>query len=106
VRNKDVLLRVKVEKNILCTIKRRKANWIGHIFHILHMNCVLKHVSGGMTEGRVEVTGRQGRRCKQLLNDLKETRGYWKLKKEALGHTVWRTHFGKGCGCVIRQTVE
>jgi hypothetical protein len=34
------------------------------------------------------VTGRQGRRCKKLLDDLKEKRGYWKLKEEAQDHTV------------------
>jgi len=28
------------------------------------------------------VTGRQGRRCKQLLDDLKETRRYWKMKRK------------------------
>jgi len=28
--------------------------------------------------------GKQGRRCKQLLDDLKEMRGCWKLKEEAL----------------------
>jgi hypothetical protein len=37
------------------------------------------------------VRERQGRRCKQLLGDLKEKRGYWKLKGEALDYTVWRT---------------
>jgi hypothetical protein len=31
VRNEDVLHRVKEERNIVHTIKRRKANWIGHI---------------------------------------------------------------------------
>jgi len=30
------------------------------------------------------VTRRRGRIRKQLLDDLKETRGYWKLKDEAL----------------------
>jgi hypothetical protein len=43
----------------------RKANWIGHI---LHRNCLLKHVIEGKTEGRIEVTGR---RCKQLLDELR-----------------------------------
>ena len=28
------------------------------------------------------MTGRRGRRCKQLLDDVKEIIGYWKLKKE------------------------
>jgi hypothetical protein len=34
------------------------------------------------------VTVRQGKRCKQLLGDFKETRGYCKLKEEAAGDTV------------------
>jgi hypothetical protein len=32
-------------------------------------------------EGKREVTGRRKRRCKQLLDDLEETR-YWKLKEK------------------------
>jgi hypothetical protein len=32
-------------------------------------------------EGRLEVTGRRGRLRKQLLDDLKETKRYWKLKE-------------------------
>jgi len=47
---------------------------------------------------------RRGRRRKQLLNDLKEKRGYWKLKEEILDHILWRTGFGRGCGLVIRHT--
>jgi len=42
----------------------------------------------------MEVTGRR-KRCKQELDDFKETRGYWELKEEALDHTLWRTRFGK-----------
>ena len=30
VRNREVLHRDKGERNILCTVNRRKANWIGH----------------------------------------------------------------------------
>jgi hypothetical protein len=56
---------------ILHTIKRRKCNWIGHI---LCRNCLLKHVIEGKLEGRIEMTGRRGRRRKQLLDDLKEKR--------------------------------
>jgi hypothetical protein len=41
----------KEERNILQTIKRRKANWISHI---LHGNCLLKHVVEGKIEGRIE----------------------------------------------------
>ena len=53
-----------------------------------------------MVKGSIEVTGRRGRRRKQLLDDLKETIGYWKLKKKALDRSVWRTRFGRGCGSV------
>jgi hypothetical protein len=48
------------------------------------------------------VTGKQGRICKHLLDDLREIKGYWKLKEEALDCTVWRTHFGRGYGPVVR----
>jgi hypothetical protein len=48
--------------------KVRKANWIGHI---LYRNCLLKHVIEGKREGRLEETGRLGRRCKQLLDELR-----------------------------------
>jgi hypothetical protein len=41
VRNEEVLHRVKEDRNILHTIKRRMANWIGHI---LLRNCVLKQL--------------------------------------------------------------
>jgi hypothetical protein len=34
------------------------------------------------------VTGRQGIRRKPVLDDLKEMRGYCKLKEEALDRTV------------------
>jgi hypothetical protein len=101
VRNEEVLHRVKEERNILHTIKRRKANWIGHI---LRRNCLLKHVIEGKLEERIEMTGRRGRRRKQLLDDLKEKRRYWKLK--ALDRTLWRTRFGRGYGPVLRQTTE
>jgi hypothetical protein len=31
---------------------------------------------------------------------------FQKLKEEALDHTLWRTGFGRGYECVIRQTAE
>ena len=55
---------------------------------------------------RKDGTRRQGRRCKRLLDDLKETRIYWELKEEALDRTLWRTRFGSGYGLVVRQTAE
>jgi hypothetical protein len=59
---------------------------------------LLKHVSEGQIEGRVEVTGRRGRRRKQLTDDLEEMKGYLKLQEEALDRTVWRTRLGGGYG--------
>jgi len=65
-----ILHRLKEERKILHTIKRRKVKWIGHI---LRRNCVIE----GKVEDRMKVTGRLGKRRKQLLDDLKETRDYW-----------------------------
>jgi hypothetical protein len=89
---------VKEERNIVHTVKRRKANWIGHI---LRTNCLLKHVIEGKLAGRIEMTGRRVRRRKQLLGDLKEKKRYLKLKEEALDRTLWRTRFGRGYGPVV-----
>ena len=72
----------------------------------MNRNRLLKRVSESKIEGRIEVTGRRERRRKQLLNDLKEKKGYWKLKEEALDRTVWRTCFGRENGLVVRQTVN
>jgi len=40
------------------------------------------------------------------MDDLKENRGYWKLKKETLDHTLWGTRFGKIYGPIIRTHSE
>jgi hypothetical protein len=87
VRNEDVLLRVKEQRNILYEIRKRKASWIGHI---LRRNCLLQRVIEGKIQGGIEVTGRQGRRRRKLLDDLKKRRGYSHLKEEALDRTMWR----------------
>jgi hypothetical protein len=99
-RNEEVLQRVKEERNILQTIKRRNAKWIGHI---LRRNCLLKHVIEGKIEGRIEVTERGGRRSEQLLDDLQEKRAYWKFQEKTLDRKRWRTRFGRGSGPVVRQ---
>jgi len=101
VRNEDVLLRVKEQRNILHEIRKRKANWIGHI---LRTNCLLQRVIEGKIKVGIEVTGRRGRRRRKLLDDLKERGGYSHLKEEALDCTVWRAGLGKGFGPVVRQT--
>jgi hypothetical protein len=63
-----MLHRVKEERNILHTIKRRNANWIGQKFR---RHCFVKHIIEGKIEGGIEVTGRRRRRRNQLLDDLK-----------------------------------
>jgi hypothetical protein len=80
VRNEEVLLRVNEQRNILHEILKRKANWIGHILR---------------RKGEMEVTKRRGRRRKNILDDLKDRRGYSHLKEEALDRTIWRNCFGK-----------
>ena len=52
------------------------------------------------------MTGRQGRRRRKLLDDLKERRGYSHLKEEALDSIMWRAHFGRGFGPVVRRTTK
>ena len=99
VRNEDVLLRVKEQRNILHEIRKRKANWIGYI---LHRNYLLQQVIEGKIKGGIEVTERRGRRRRKMLDDLKERRGYSHLKEEALDRTMWRAHFGRGFGPVVR----
>ena len=68
VRNKEVLQRVKKARNVLHTINRRKANYIGHI---LRKNCFKRHATEGKIKEMSEVTGRRGRRRKQLLDNFK-----------------------------------
>jgi hypothetical protein len=71
VRNEEVLLKVKWQRNILHEIRKGKRNWIGHI---LRRNCLLQRVIEGKIRGWIEVTGRRGRRRGKLLDDLKESR--------------------------------
>jgi hypothetical protein len=69
----------------------------------LHRDFLLKH---WRKDRREEGVGRRGKKCKQLLDDLKQMKGYCKLKEEAVDHTLQRTHFGRGYGPVGRQTTE
>ena len=66
-RNEDVLLRVNEQRNILHEIRKRKANWIGHI---LRRKCLLKQVIEGKIKGEMGVTRRRGRRRRKLVDDL------------------------------------
>ena len=103
VRNEEVLLRANEQRNILHEIRKRKANWIGHI---LRRNCLLKQVIEGKIKVEMEVTRRRGRRRKKLLDDLKDRRRYSHLKEEALDLTMWRNRFGEGFEPAVRQNTE
>jgi hypothetical protein len=50
--------------------------------------------------------GGRGRRRKQLLDDLRDRRGYSHLKEEALDRIKWRNRFGRGCGPVVWQNTD
>ena len=102
-RNEEVFIGVKEQRNILHEISKRKANWIGRI---MRRNCLLQRIIEGKKKGGIEVTGRRGRRRKKLLDNLKEGRGYSHLKEEAVDRTMWRNRFGRGFGPIIRQTTK
>ena len=71
VRNEEVLLRVKEQRNILHEISKRKDNWF---VQILRRNCLLQRVIEGKIKGVIEVTGRRGTRRRKLLDELDEER--------------------------------
>jgi len=71
----------------------------------LRRSCLLKQVIEGKLEERIKVTERRARRRNQILDNLKETRGYRKLKEEILDRIMWRTRFGSGHGPVVRQNI-
>jgi len=54
------------------TVKRRKANWIGHM---LRRNCLLKNVIEGKIEGRIGVTE----------DEEEDVLSYWKALRKRMG---------------------
>jgi hypothetical protein len=66
-----------MERNILQTTKREKADWIGHI---LCRNRLLKHV----TEGH-----RSDWKTREKTS-TEEKRRYWNMKEEVLDRNLWR----------------
>jgi hypothetical protein len=51
--------------------REERMRWI---FHILGRNCLLKDIIKKMMERGIEVTGRRGKRRKQLLDTVNETK--------------------------------
>jgi hypothetical protein len=90
-RERRLISKLSEQRNILHEIRKRRANWIGHI---LRRNCLLKEVIEGKIKVRLEVTRRRGSRRKKLLDDLGDRRGYSNLKETALDRIKWRNRFG------------
>ena len=103
VRNEEVLLRVKEQRNILYEISKWKAN---HIGHILRRTCLLQSVIEEKIKGGTQVTGRRGRRRRKLLDNLNENREYSHLREEALDFTMLRPRCGRDFVPVVRQTTK
>jgi hypothetical protein len=72
----------------------------------LHRNCLLKHVTERKIKGRIEITGRRGRRHKKLLDDPKLKKGSLILTEDALVRPLWRVGFGRGYGPVLIQITK
>jgi hypothetical protein len=69
----------------------------------LRKKCLLKHV----TEGNIRKNRRDGetrKKSKLLLDDFKEMTSDWKMKKETLDRSLWKTCFERGYGPVVRWT--
>ena len=50
-KSEEILHRVKEERNVLHTLNRKKANWVGQI---LRRNCLLKRVIEGKVEDKIQ----------------------------------------------------
>jgi hypothetical protein len=60
--------------------KQQKEGRLHLVGNILLRNFLLKQVIEGKEKERTEVTGRRGRRRKQLQDNHKGKRGYWELE--------------------------
>ena len=83
IRNDEVLTRIGQERELLKTIRHRKALWMGHA---LRKNGIVNDVLEGTVEGDVK----RGRRKTKFVDDLKEGKGYENMKRRAQNREVWR----------------
>ena len=86
--NEEVLLRVKEERNILHTVKRRLSGLV--------TSCLKLPSETLLRKGRGD--GNRRKKCKLLLDDLKET-----VREEVLARILWTVRFGRGYRLIIRQ---
>ena len=101
--NEEVLLRVNEQRNILHEIRKLKANWIGHI---LYRNCLLKHVIEGNMERRIDWKEDVEEEVSSYRKTLREGRGYWKFKDDALRGKLFRNGFDVPYGPFVGETNE
>jgi len=79
-------------------------NLLKYISNLLWiMQCYKLFLLFNVIEGKIEGTGRQGRRRKQLLYDLKENKRCWKLEERALDRILSKIGFERGHGTVVRD---
>ena len=72
----------------------------------MRRNCLLQQVIEGKIRRGIEVRRRRVRRRRNILDGIKERRGYSHLKEEALHRSMWIARFGRGFGPVVRQTTK
>jgi Zn-dependent peptidase ImmA (M78 family) len=98
VRNEEILLRVKEQRNILQEICKRKAKYVGQI---LSRNWLLQQVIEGKIKGEIEVARRRRRKSMKLLDYLKGRREYSHLKEGAIDRTIWRAGLERRSEAVV-----
>jgi hypothetical protein len=72
----------------------------------LRRNGLVKYAIESQITERIEMKGRRRRTHKKLVDDFKETRIYWKLKKGALDRTLRKSRFGRRYEHAGRRTAE
>lgn len=83
VRNEEVLRRVGVDRTLLCAIRKRKRNWLGHI---LRRDCLQRRIMEGKIEGKKS----RGRPKFGMITDVKRGRTYGEMKEDAQNREKWR----------------
>ena len=84
VTNEEVLKRVGEKRQVIREIKKRKANWLGHV---MRRDCLLRDAIEGTVEGK----RMRGRRRVQLMDDVRAGRKYCDIKNLAQNRDAWRS---------------
>jgi len=84
VTNEEVLKRIGEKRQVIRDIKKRKANWLGHV---MRRDCLLRDAIEGTVEGK----RKRGRRRYQLMDDVRAGRKYCDTKNLAQNRYAWRS---------------